>query len=90
MELNKEKQIDEMGADICTLFRSKTMGQALASLLYDKGYRKASEVAREIIDQIIHYTDTHKAFIARIPIQELIKFGNFLGELDKKYTEDGK
>jgi hypothetical protein len=58
-----------------------------AELLTELGYAKASDVAREIIDQIIHYTDTHKAFIARIPIQELIKFGNFLAELKKKYTE---
>ena len=41
--MDREKQIEEMASTIYTLFRSDTMSRALASLLYEAGYRKQSE-----------------------------------------------
>lgn len=38
-----EKEIEELSKDIYSLFRSKTMSQAIASLLHKKGWRKLKE-----------------------------------------------
>lgn len=40
--MDKEKQIEEMAADIYFLLRSDMMSRAMASLLYDKGWYKQS------------------------------------------------
>ena len=58
-----------------------------ATELYDKGYRKASEVAREIfeeIEKLAFEVETYGHFYALE-----IGYGTF-AELKKKYTEDGK
>lgn len=56
--MNAEKQIEEMS---CIIYAGKTIGTpcvAIANVLYDQGYCKASEVARDIFEKI--NTITHK------------------------------
>lgn len=76
--MSAEKQIDEMAADIYSLFSSRPMSRALASLLYRKNWRKQSEIAKEIFNEIdnVIYSDGCRSFI-RINCYE---------ELKKKYT----
>lgn len=69
---NKDKQIKEMAQyvcersddDICTLDRKqcdlKCTSGDIAKYLYDKGYRKTSDVAREIIDELSSYCDAKR------------------------------
>ena len=94
--MNKEKQIEEMAKDMCEYYYEGTCYQDKkpcdckceiftdAQYLYSKGYRKASEVAREIFEEIertcidsfgcFYIGATHGAF----------------AELKKKYTETEK
>lgn len=41
--MSRETQINELAAHIQSLFGSTSMSRAMASLLYDEGYRKQSE-----------------------------------------------
>ena len=60
--MDKEKQIEEMAVDLCLLDDCKhlpkeecdltTCVHCMAEILYEKGYRKSSEVAREIFEEI--------------------------------------
>ena len=52
MELNRDKQIEEMASEIHNLIRSTAVSRALASLLYDKGYCKATDVALKVIGEV--------------------------------------
>lgn len=64
MELNKEKQIEEMAKDMCEYYYEGTCYQDKkpcdckcecftdAQYLYAKGYRKASDVAEDIFSDI--------------------------------------
>lgn len=100
--MNRDKQIEEMYKDVYEAINHNAVidithggyigvnTERLTKELYDDGYRKASDLARDITDEILRYIDTHKDFIAPIPIQTLIKFGEFLGELEKKCTESEK
>ena len=91
MESKRNKQeVNELARVIYSMFRSDSMSRALASVLHNDGYRKASVVAREIIGEILRYADTHQAFLEEIPMAEVVRFGEFLGELEKKYTEGTK
>ena len=82
--MNKDEQIEEMAdiifktSPIPSVWRSDAV--RFAENLYNAGYRKASDVAREIFEEI-----------ERMCIDT---FGNFnhrvFAELKKKYTEDGK
>lgn len=61
IDSKKKQQVDELATDIYSMLRSDTMSRAMASMLYDKGWKKQSEntpaadvapraeVAREII-----------------------------------------
>ena len=76
--MSKQDQINHLTNDILSLFRSESMSKAMASLLYDKGYRRASDIAREIFEEIEnawrgaeYYEDLAIAF----------------AEIKKKYTE---
>jgi hypothetical protein len=87
--MNKEKQIEEMAkvifevSPIPSVWRSDAT--RFAESLYNAGYRKATEVAREIFAEI-------EGFLSEK------KFGTFyfnylndlIAELKKKYTEDGE
>ena len=90
--MSRDKQIEEMARDLCErcdngicFFDKKPCDLKCeeytnARYLYEKGYRKASEVAGKIIGEILFYMDTHKQF-------DGADFGMFLAELEKKYTE---
>lgn len=54
-----------------------------AKVLYNAGYRKASEVAREIFEQIEKYFMYDGKYIGHISQSKF-------AELKKKYTEEGK
>ena len=84
MELNREKQIEEMTKEICDI-ECKGMKcdycdhygceyRMTAEALYNVGYRKASDVAREIVD-ILKAAGIDKW---RYPV---------IAEIEKKYTE---
>ena len=45
-----EKEIEELSKDIYSLFRSKTMSRAIASLLHKKGWRKQKDAEEETSD----------------------------------------
>lgn len=98
MELNKEQQIRAMATDIYSMFRSDSMSRALASMLYGEGYRKASEVAREIFEEM---RSTAKAAIALLKYEKntVIRMSKtecyqdligYIDMLEKKHTEEGK
>lgn len=90
--MNKEKQIEEMAKDLCKYATSLycASGECVnhnclvdyraLEILYDKGYRKADEVAREICESIIEYSyvDSHGDFVVPVAMIEMI---------EKKYTE---
>ena len=86
--MNKYKQIEEIEemADEIRRVRESYFGQAdylFAMKMYEDGYRKASDVAREIFEEIEKFN--------RTPLPEcepvyIIKASE-LAELKKKYTE---
>lgn len=83
--MNKEKHIEEMARAMCPNikelqnscekceFRNPCVWQLASISLHEKGYRKASEVAREI------FVEIEKTVFADM---------NFFKELKKKYTEE--
>lgn len=97
--MDKEKQIEEMARDLCRLSctceecqtvpshkKDKCKAKVYAKRAYDKDYRKASEVAREIfeeIDKIVIRKVIHHGEIAYDVTDEY-------AELKKKYTESEK
>ena len=106
--MNKDKQIEEMTKDICEYYYGGTCYQDKkpcdckceivtdAKYLYFKGYRKASEVAREIFDGI---EEGIKAAISALqfdnnPIHRQVKHETysrmmcFIKHLCEKYTEE--
>ena len=92
MELNKEKQIEEMAEAIfqnrnCGLFFSEA--EKIAKfVIEEQGYRKASEVAKEIFEEIDNILDYLKIFNSCDDILNAIVYR--IAELKKKYTEEGK
>lgn len=89
--MTKEKQIEEMYDDIVEIFdeeynkRNLITPQNTAEKMNAKGYRKASEVVREIFKEVEKFN--------RKPLPEcrsvyIITEREFT-ELKKKYTEDG-
>ena len=81
--MTKEKQIDEMARvlkDYTTqkhIMASHIILEDYAEQLYNAGYRKASEVAREIFEEL----EKAGIFAYRYPI---------IAELKKKYEESEK
>ena len=97
--MNRDKQIEEMTKLICSTCQreldpcggKKPCRSAIAECndLYNAGYRKASDVAREIFEEI------EKAIDSCVITEhfkgsyfELNKFMLGIAELKKKYTED--
>lgn len=90
--MNRDKQTeemrhlaDEMGKAISTEYEKRVLAdeRKLEAVLKENGWRKASDVAREIFEEIeylIWQNDTH-------PASELTEA---LAELKKKYTESEK
>ena len=89
--MSRDKQIEEMAKLLDCPSIVWGMGEiterGIAEALYNAGYRKASDVASDIIGEITRYVNSHQAFLTPIPMSEVIGFGEFLGELEKKYTE---
>ena len=104
MELNKDKQIEEMARVICKCYYNGICsldskpcdlgcGDVIdAKKLYNAGYRKASEVAREIVTDLVKFADDNER-------QRLINghsvwyidsddITDFIAELKKKYKEE--
>ena len=99
--MNREKQIEEMAKDICHLGRKcpdcsrQAMCKAVnyASRFYDKGYRKASDVAGEIFEEIEKLLKRNELRNYEPYNVESYYSGDLekdLAKLKKKYTEDEK
>ena len=85
-KMDKEKQIKEMAREIDKWYpNAKITNRFLSESLYNAGYRKASEVAREIFEEIEKVTE-----IGRIMNACAIVSLDELAELKKKYTESEK
>lgn len=93
---NRDKQIEEMARAMCFQRESCTVTSCtrvncettwLAENLYNRNYRKASEVAREIfaeIERMMIYGEID----GKYPIKVI--FPDKFAELKKKYTESEK
>jgi hypothetical protein len=80
--MNKEKQIEEMAEFITEGVRPWAED---AEALYNAGYRKASEVAEEIFAELRKSAYSERGFsVISSDIED------FIAELKKKYTEEGK
>ena len=92
--MNKEKQIEEIKNCLCDVLEfnysdesgvTKVDAKTTAEGLYNAGYRKASDVVREIFDEI----ELKAPFFC----ENQIAYEHFyeeLAELKKKYTEEGE
>ena len=94
--MSKEMQIEEIKRDIFAAFggyeKWEEDWQSLAEAVYNAGYRKQKEVAREIFEEIERLTPkkfTEKSqdfeFGYALAIQQI---KNKIAELKKKYTEN--
>ena len=94
--MSKEKQIEEMacamcgnnkicvgeGVERCIIYPEKWRN---ANKLYNAGYRKSQEVAREIFEEINDLRDRYAMGDIEYP-----DFQFELGKIEKKYTEEEK
>lgn len=89
--MSRDKQIEEM-ANIIALKAfeqahlidgDENLADIVATELYEKGYCKASEVAREILAEIEKIIEVDKEGEAKFNVRELFK-------IEKKYTEGEK
>lgn len=94
--MSREKQIEEMAKDMCACCREAVTNNECelggcdgvrqhAEALYNSGYRRASDVAEEIFAEL----KTKAPFFCENQIA-YDHFNEELGELKKKYTEDGE
>ena len=90
--MERDKQIEEMAKTVCHLDRTcdqcmtsfECKAMTYAKRFYDNGYRKASDVAREIFEEI------EKVFGVDLWLGSTPwKYADY-ERLKKKYTEDGK
>lgn len=103
--MNKENQIADMSQIITNVCETKKIisSYKIAETIYGKGYRKASEVAREIfaeIDNLLYqderdYDDLMDSEVVAEIYQEYLACSNYIcgarkaiAELKKKYTEE--
>lgn len=93
--LNKDKQIEEMAKDFCAvgipceechLYKNRCHAKKYATRAYNSGYRKASEVAREIFEEIEKQLNEFDGSWANT----VINTQYLIAELKKKYTEEKK
>ena len=100
--MNRDKQIEEMARVWCPFpHRHDCDGCckgcyeiSKSEMLYNAGYRKASDIVDEIIKNLVDFADDNEKqmlvnghsvwFINADDVTE------FIAELKKKYTEDGK
>lgn len=112
--MSKDKQIEEMAKatmkhckidNQCGTCYWSTCNECLSEVLYNAGYRNASEVAREIFEEIeeaisaMEYNAKSQTKNATIPIDSMTDVVNWvlhevvpnrISELKKKYTEEYK
>ena len=109
--MNKDKQIEEMASVLMSKCDSEIdcskkadCDLCRAEHLYEKGYRKASEVAREIFEEIENALELLRRCVEEGRKNDSIKYQQlhdgrilsieaidyFIEELKKKYTEEGK
>ena len=95
--MSRDEQIGEMagGFDACPYIAApigadKHEGSLrIAEYFYNKGYRKASEVAREIFEEIEDAFSKMNVIRLRVfPYGSLDIIHGTIAELKKKYTED--
>ena len=94
--MNKEKQIEELGKEIyehCSAGLFEDEANAIAEFVINKqGYRKSTEVAREIFEEIAKIIQHHDELAQRDGSEygELIvmDIGCAIAELKKKYMEE--
>ena len=103
--MTKEKQIEEMAkilakSDVCgdctnCIHNSWCPDNSDATALYNAGYRKASEVAAEIFEEIEEILDRHSISYLKVGqicgehyYDGVMQFD--IAELKKKYTESEK
>ena len=91
--MNRDKQIDVMRFDIADIDGTngiRIIGYVpLATALCELGYRKASEVAREVIEDIATLIETHWSDIKYIWLinGRANDMRKLLKTVEKKYTE---
>jgi hypothetical protein len=86
--MNKEKQIEEMAKLLHLNYDMPyEFSKGLAEFLFDEGYRKASEVAREIFEEIESISSDFPIYGN---INTVILSERDLAFIKKKYTEEGK
>ena len=97
--MNKKKQIEEMARDICKCYKGCECNPddfENAQLLYEKGYRKAIEVAREIFRDleldvrgaIVLLNFERDENVRNIKTECYKDLLEYLAEIRKIYTED--
>ena len=99
--MNRERQFYEMAVKICECMPALVcdnyenckdcLNKEMAKYLYNAGYRKASDVAREIIAYLVKFADDkerrmsfHGHSVWYIDADDVT---DFIDELKKKYTE---
>lgn len=94
MSRDKQTEIDEIAKLICTYPQCVNYNKIggckiaecqtvdIAEKLFDKGYRKASDVAREIFAEIEKIIEVDKFGEAKFDVRELY-------EIEKKYESEG-
>ena len=108
--MNRDKQIEEMAKAVCHLDRTcdecmtnfECKAMVYAKRFYEAGYRKASEVASEVINKALSKIQIMISSIEQHEQTNIITEFNGgaktslkivfkdLAELKKKYTEEGK
>lgn len=90
--MNRDKQIEEMAKDICGRADCATCGELMpcfskhfSKRAVEKGYRKASDVAREIFEEIEKITMHNVTSSHGIWLMSMGEVA--FAELKKKYTE---
>ncbi len=87
--MTKDKQIEEMAKDLLGAYAiNKLYTEDVAEYLYSKGYRKSTDVAREIFEEIEKCRVIEGRHIFGGRIMTYLK--DDIDELKKKYTEEVK
>ena len=82
--MNKETEV--LANEIYSLLQVKTMSRAMAEILWEKSYRKSTEVAEEIFAEIEHLMHRY----CNEPYYTSGEMAYDIAELKKKYTESEK
>ena len=95
--MSRDKQIEEMAKELCDAMQKTNQGcnsicyprgmcahcKVMAEHLYNAGYRKSTEVAEEIFEEIDKLLAVDRNGNANLDVRDLAKLKN-------KYTESGR